>query len=121
MSLSIVLLAAGEGKRMKTNLPKPLVMLGSDPLVQHSLNTIKIMKPEKTILVTGFKKDEVKKYVLSNNSGDFIFCEQKERLGTGQLSNRLLRTFQLMEKLLCSILMCHWCQLKPLKNLLDLL
>lgn len=83
MSLSIVLLAAGEGKRMKTNLPKPLVMLGSDPLVQHSLNTIKIMKPEKTILVTGFKKDEVKKYVLSNNSGDFIFCEQKERLGTG--------------------------------------
>ena len=47
MSLSIVLLAAGEGKRMKTNLPKPLVMLGSDPLVQHSLNTIKIMKPEK--------------------------------------------------------------------------
>ena len=76
MSLSIVLLAAGEGKRMKTNLPKPLVMLGSDPLVQHSLNTIKIMKPEKIILVTGFKKDEVKKYVLSNNSGDFIFCEQ---------------------------------------------
>ena len=74
MSLSIVLLAAGEGKRMKTNLPKPLVMLGSDPLVQHSLNTIKIMKPEKTILVTGFKKDEVKKYVLSNNSGDFILC-----------------------------------------------
>ena len=82
MSLSIVLLAAGD-KRMKTNLPKPLVMLGSDPLVQHSLNTIKIMKPEKTILVTGFKKDEVQKYVLSNNSGDFIFCEQKERLGTG--------------------------------------
>ena len=77
MSLSIVLLAAGEGKRMKTNLPKPLVMLGSDPLVQHSLNTIKIMKPEKTILVTGFKKDEVKKYVLSKNSGDFIFCEFK--------------------------------------------
>ena len=47
MSLSIVLLAAGEGKRMKTNLPKPLVMLGSDALVQNSLNTIKIIKPEK--------------------------------------------------------------------------
>ncbi|MFL3022883.1 MAG: NTP transferase domain-containing protein [Cytophagales bacterium] len=83
MSLSIVLLAAGEGKRMKTNLPKPLVMLGSDPLVQHSLDTIKKMKPDKTILVTGYKKDEVKKYVLENNAGDFIFCEQKERLGTG--------------------------------------
>ena len=52
-------------------------MLGSDPLVQHSLNTIKILKPEKTILVTGFKKDEVKKYVLSNNSGDFFFVNKK--------------------------------------------
>ena len=35
------------------------------------------------MLVTGYKKDEVKKYVLENNAGDFIFCEQKERLGTG--------------------------------------
>ena len=30
-----------EGKRIETNLPKPLVILGSDPLVQHSLSTIK--------------------------------------------------------------------------------
>ena len=82
MSLNIVLLAAGEGKRMKTQLPKPLVMLGDVPLVQHSLNTIKKLNPDKVILVTGFKKDEVKKYVIENNSGDFIFCEQKERLGT---------------------------------------
>ena len=35
------------------------------------------------MLVTGYKKDEVKKYVISNNPGDFVFCEQKERLGTG--------------------------------------
>ena len=61
MSLNIVLLAAGEGKRMKTQLPKPLVMLGDVPLVQHSLNTIKKLNPDKVILVTGFKKDEVKK------------------------------------------------------------
>ena len=83
MSLSVVLLAAGEGKRMKTSQPKPLVMLGDMPLVQHSLNTIKKLKPSQVFLVTGHKKDEVKKYVLENNSGDYIFCEQKERLGTG--------------------------------------
>ena len=36
------------------------------------------------VLVTGYKKDEVKKYVISKiMRGDFIFCEQKERLGTG--------------------------------------
>tara|TARA_B100000886_G_scaffold71558_1_gene45687 strand:+ start:2021 stop:3379 length:1359 start_codon:yes stop_codon:yes gene_type:complete len=83
MALSIVLLAAGEGKRMKTDKPKPLVPLADHPLIQYSLNTAKELKPERIILVTGFKKDEVKKYVLSKNSGDYIFCEQKERLGTG--------------------------------------
>ena len=83
MGLSIVLLAAGEGKRMKTNKPKPLVHLADHPLIQYSLNTAKTLKPERIVLVTGYKKDEVKKYVLSNNPGDFVFCEQKERLGTG--------------------------------------
>ena len=83
MGLSIILLAAGEGKRMKTDLPKPLIKLGDIPMVQHSLNTSMKLNPDRLILVTGYKKDEVKKYVLAENSGDFIFCEQKERLGTG--------------------------------------
>ena len=83
MGLSIVLLAAGEGKRMKTNLPKPLVKLGDHPMIQHILNTSKELKPEKIIVVTGYKKDEVKKYLIDNNQENFIFCEQKERLGTG--------------------------------------
>ena len=83
MGLSIVLLAAGEGKRMKTEKPKPLIDLADQPLVQYSLDTAKALNPERIILVTGYKKDEVKKYVLSKNPGNFIFCEQKERLGTG--------------------------------------
>ena len=83
MGLSIVLLAAGEGKRMKTDKPKPLVHLADHPLIQYSLDTAKSLNPERIVLVTGHKKDEVKKYVISNNPGDFVFCEQKERLGTG--------------------------------------
>ncbi len=83
MGLSIVLLAAGEGKRMKTDKPKPLVNLADHPLIQYSLDTAQELKPERMILVTGYKKDEVKKYVLSKNAGDYIFCEQKERLVTG--------------------------------------
>jgi bifunctional UDP-N-acetylglucosamine pyrophosphorylase/glucosamine-1-phosphate N-acetyltransferase len=83
MGLSIVLLAAGEGKRMKTEKPKPLVHLADHPLIQYSLDTAKALNPERIVLVTGHKKDEVKKYVISNNPGDFVFCEQKERLGTG--------------------------------------
>ncbi len=55
MGLSIVLLAAGEGKRMKTDKPKPLVHLADHPLIQYSLDTAKILKPERIILVTGYK------------------------------------------------------------------
>ena len=83
MGLSIVVLAAGQGKRMKTAKPKPLVELADKPLIQYSLDTAMKLNPERIILVTGHKKDEVKKYVLGNNPGDYIFCEQKERLGTG--------------------------------------
>ena len=49
MGLSIILLAAGEGKRMKTDLPKPLIKLGDIPMVQHSLNTS--MKLKKVYLI----------------------------------------------------------------------
>ena len=45
MGLSIVLLAAGEGKRMKTDKPKPLVHLADHPLIQYSLDTAKTLKP----------------------------------------------------------------------------
>ena len=83
MGLSIVLLAAGQGKRMKSTKPKPLVELADKALIQYSLDTAMKLQPERIVLVTGYKKDEIKKYVLANNPGDFIFCEQKERLGTG--------------------------------------
>ena len=55
MGLSIVLLAAGEGKRMKTDKPKPLVHLADHPLIQYSLDTAKTLKPERIVLVTGYK------------------------------------------------------------------
>ena len=83
MGLSIVLLAAGQGKRMKSTKPKPLVELADKALIQYSLDTAIKLQPERIVLVTGYKKDEIKKHVLANNPGDFIFCEQKERLGTG--------------------------------------
>ena len=38
MGLSIVLLAAGQGKRMKTTKPKPLVELADKPLIQYSID-----------------------------------------------------------------------------------
>ena len=78
MGLSIVLLAAGEGKRMKTDKPKPLVSLANHPLIQYSLDTAKELKPERLILVTGYKKDEVKKYVISKKADIDLFSHISE-------------------------------------------
>ncbi len=85
MGLSIVLLAAGEGKRMKTEKSKPLVHLADHPLIQYSLDTAKALNPERIVLVTGYKKDEVKKYVIANNPGDYIFVNKKKGLAQAML------------------------------------
>ena len=62
MGLSIVLLAAGEGKRMKTDKPKPLVHLADHPLIQYSLDTAKI-KTRKVDFSNGYKKMKKIRYI----------------------------------------------------------
>ena len=58
MGLSIVLLAAGQGKRMKTAKPKPLVELADKPLIQYSLDTAMKLNPERIILADHLPNDE---------------------------------------------------------------
>ena len=41
MSLSVIILAAGQGTRMKSRLPKVLHGLGAKPLVQHVIDNAK--------------------------------------------------------------------------------
>ena len=69
MSLSVVLLAAGEGKRMKTSQPKPLVMLGDMPLVQHSLNTIKKLKYPKHLRHLSIERLEILAKIFTPKGG----------------------------------------------------
>ena len=88
MGLSIVILAAGEGRRMKTDKPKPLVNLADLPLVQYPLNTAKALKPERIVLVTGYKKDEVKKYVLEIMQVILFFANKKRGLVPGMPLNK---------------------------------
>lgn len=78
MGLSIVILAAGEGRRMKTDKPKPLVNLADLPLVQYPLNTAKALKPERIVLVTGYKKDEVKNMCLKIMQVILFFANKRK-------------------------------------------
>jgi bifunctional UDP-N-acetylglucosamine pyrophosphorylase/glucosamine-1-phosphate N-acetyltransferase len=78
-TLAVVILAAGHGKRMQSDLPKVLHPLGGQPLVAHVLAAAATLNPARTILVVGHHGDRVRAAL-----GDgVLFAEQPERLGTG--------------------------------------
>ena len=54
--LRIVVLAAGKGTRMSSDLPKVLHKLKGYPLIDYVLNESELLNPVETIVVVGFKK-----------------------------------------------------------------
>ena len=78
--LDIVILAAGRGTRMKSDLPKVLHPLAGVPLAGHVVNTAKTLKPKKIHLVYGYGGDAVPR-ALADETLTFIL--QAEQLGTG--------------------------------------
>jgi len=77
--LAVVILAAGQGKRMRSELPKVLHPLLGRPMIAYVLDTARALQPERLVVVVGHKGDQVRAAL-----GDgVLFAEQKERLGTG--------------------------------------
>ena len=61
MSLFLILLAAGDGKRLKSNTPKPFHVINDKTLLEHSLNAFKNFKQIKKTIIVYNKKH--KKYL----------------------------------------------------------
>jgi len=79
-SLSVVILAAGKGKRMRSLKPKVLHEVLGKPVIQYVIEAVKGLKPEKVVVVIGRGADEVKKQI---NNKSVFFVKQKKLLGTG--------------------------------------
>ena len=79
-SLAIVILAAGKGTRMKSDLPKVLHPLLGRPLLGHVLETAQKLRPEKTVVVIGHQAELVRK---SCDRPGLTFVIQAPQLGTG--------------------------------------
>ncbi len=79
MKVTAVLLAAGQGTRMKSTRPKVLHSLCGKPMVWHVLEALKSAATEKPVVVIGHGADEVKKYL--GDSADCVL--QEPQLGTG--------------------------------------
>ncbi len=79
MKITAILLAAGQGTRMKSNLPKVLHAVAGKPMIWHALEAIKQSTTEKPVVVVGHGADEVTKYL--GDSAQTVL--QSPQLGTG--------------------------------------
>ena len=79
MGLYSIILAAGEGKRMKSNIAKPLQQAAGKALVEWVLDTAEETGSDENIVVIGHKAEDVKAYLGDRAKYDY----QYEQLGTG--------------------------------------
>jgi bifunctional UDP-N-acetylglucosamine pyrophosphorylase/glucosamine-1-phosphate N-acetyltransferase len=80
MKLNIIILAAGNGKRMFSSLPKVLHPIGGIPMLEHVVTTAQSLNPANIYVVHGDGGDEVKDTLLHL---DVHWVEQRQQLGTG--------------------------------------
>src|SRR5262245_18623222 len=86
--LKIIILAAGQGKRMQSSLPKVLHPLGGKPLLQHVLDTALSCDPESIYIIYGHSGEIVKSHFEHVPKTQWIF--QAEQLGTGHAVKQAL-------------------------------
>lgn len=80
-NVSVIVLAAGSGKRMKSNTSKVLHRLGETPLLGWVLNTIQHLETKQTLVVIGYRSDEVREAFKEYTSVTWV--HQDQQLGTG--------------------------------------
>ena len=80
MSLDIVILAAGQGTRMRSALPKVLHPVAGKPMLGHVIDTARQLAPRKIHVVIGHGAELVRERLAAD---DVDFVLQAEQLGTG--------------------------------------
>ena len=80
MNLAVVILAAGKGTRMKSDLPKVLHPIAGRPMVQHVVDAAGALNPDNTVLIYGHGGEAVRQAVTGSR---LQWAEQAEQLGTG--------------------------------------
>ncbi|HWU84017.1 MAG TPA: NTP transferase domain-containing protein, partial [Rhodocyclaceae bacterium] len=83
-TLNVVILAAGQGKRMHSDLPKVLHPLAGRPLLGHVIETARRLRPAALCVVYGHGGEQVRAaFADPVGDADLRWAEQTEQLGTG--------------------------------------
>jgi len=85
MTVSAIVLAAGEGSRMRSARPKPLHLICGRPMVMHVIHALRDVQPERTVVVVGHGADRVTRKVREQapDWAHVTFVEQTVQRGTG--------------------------------------
>ena len=78
--LAIIILAAGKGTRMDSDLPKVLHQINNKTMIEHVIDKTKKLNPEQLIVVVGYKYNKVKTH-LSDYKLEYVL--QQNQKGTG--------------------------------------
>lgn len=76
-----VVLAAGKGTRMQSEMPKVLFPVLGRPMIQYVLDALRQVGVRKIVVVVGYRADDVR--LALQGQDDLVFVEQTEQLGTG--------------------------------------
>lgn len=82
-ALAVVILAAGQGTRMRSTLPKVLHRIGGRPLVGHVLDTARDLGPAHVVVVVRHERDQVAEAVVGV-APEVVVVDQDEIPGTGR-------------------------------------
>ncbi len=85
MSVSAIVLAAGEGSRMRSSRPKPLHLICGRAMVMHVIHSLESLAPDRTVVVVGHGAERVTKKVQEQapHWAHVTFVEQTVQRGTG--------------------------------------
>lgn len=101
--LVITILAAGEGKRMKSDIPKVLHLFNGKPMLVRIIETTLLLNPKKIVIITG-KYNALIKNILSTffdiNNSIIEFVIQTTPLGTGDAIRCCLSCYDKGDKVL---------------------
>lgn len=87
MELNIVIMAAGQGTRMKSKRPKVLHTLAGKPLLQYVVGTAARLQADRIVIITGHGADQVETQMTS---AGLTFVRQEPQLGTGHAVQQAL-------------------------------
>lgn len=81
-----IILAAGSGRRLKTNKPKGMLNIGNKPLIDYSIRCLKYAGVQEIIMATGYGLDYYNRYFsISGLKNELQFCHNPEFENSGSL------------------------------------